>query len=97
MAQSDFSLPMTFLFFVSPNFYCIIYVCLTYGERRESENLPVFFYLFLFCFCSPYILSLSPVLYFILEAWTYEWGITPGPFGPVFSWNVLDPVINHTL
>lgn len=64
--------------------------------KGESEDLPVF-YLSLFCFCSLYIPSLPPVLYFILKAWTYEWGITPCPFDPVFSWNVLDPVINHTL
>lgn len=45
---------------------------LTYGGGKVS-NPPAVFYLFLFCFCSLYILSLSPILYFILKAWTYEW------------------------
>lgn len=51
----------------------------------------------LFAAFVPFIFSPFP-LYFMLKAWTYEWGISLSHrFVRVFSWNVLEPVMNHVL
>lgn len=67
------------------------------GAGRESEQPSCFLlfmsFLLLFALYSPPF----PILYFVLEACEYEWGIVlGGGFVALFSWNALDPVRNHT-